>query len=136
MFLALWLIIVFLAFFYMIIRLIKNPSKEPQSQQPHQSHLNNAIHNPALVNNLQILLVVFIFVLIAIPGMFMTNKGPDGFILGFLPGVVAAMMVVPGLFYAFNANLRKFAVKEAREAMGLKSNVIQDIESIRRSERF
>ena len=134
MFLALWLIIVFLAFFYMIIRLIKNPSIEPQ--QPHQSHLNNAIHNPALVNNLQILLVVFIFVLIAIPGMFMTNKGPDGFILGFLPGVVAALMVVPGLFYAFNANLRKFVVREAREAIGLKSNVIQDIESVRRSERF
>ena len=134
MFLALWLIIVFLAFFYMIIRLIKNPSIEPQ--QPHQSHLNNAIHNPALVNNLQILLVVFIFVLVAIPGMFMTNKGPDGFILGFLPGVVAALMVVPGLFYAFNANLRKFVVREAREAIGLKSNVIQDIESIRRSERF
>ena len=134
MFLALWLIIVFLAFFYMIIRLIKNPSIEPQ--QPHQSHLNNAIHNPALVNNLQILLVVFIFVLVAIPGMFMTNKGPDGFILGFLPGVVAALMVVPGLFYTFNANLRKFVVREAREAIGLKSNVIQDIESIRRSERF
>ena len=134
MFLALWLIIVFLAFFYMIIRLIKNPSIEPQ--QPHQSHLNNAIHNPALVNNLQILLVVFIFVLVAIPGMFLTNKGPDGFILGFLPGVVAALMVIPGLFYAFNANLRKFVVREAREAMGLKSNAIQDIESIRRSERF
>ena len=133
MFVALWTIIACLAIFYMIIRLIKNPNKEP-----HQSHnqFNNSNHNPALVNNMQILLVGFIFILAAIPGISVTNNGPNGFILGSLPGVVVGLMLVPGLFYAFNANLRKFVSTEVKEAFGLSSNAIQDIESNHYSESF
>ena len=133
MFLGLWIIIICLAIFYMIIRLVKNPNKEP-----HQSHnqFNNSNHNPALVNNMQILLVGFIFILAAIPGISVTNQGPNGFILGSLPGVVAALMLVPGLFYAFNANLRKFVMTEVKEVFGLKSNEVQDIKNNFYNERF
>ena len=32
---------------------------------------------------------------------------------------MTALLVIPSLFYAFNANLRKFVVREVKEALGL-----------------
>ena len=133
MFIALWTIIICLAIFYMISRLVKSPKKGPHQSQ---NHFNNNSHNPALVNNMQILLVGFIFILAAIPGILFTNNGPNGFILGSLPGIVAALMFVPGLFYAFNSSLRKFVIKEAKEAFRLNPNEVQNIESNCNRERF
>ena len=127
MFVALWSIIIGLAIFYMLTRLIKKPFKEPQQES--QKVFNNNAHNPALINNLQILFVVFMFVLVAIPGLYVTNQGPNGFILGSLPGVIVALMVVPMLFYAFNTNLRKFVVKEVKEVLWMNSNEVENIES-------
>ena len=133
MFIALWTIIICLAIFYMTIRLVKSPKKGPHQSQ---NHFNNNSHNPALVNNMQILLVGFIFILAAIPGILFTNNGPNGFILGFLPGIVAALMFVPGLFYAFNSSLRKFVIKEVNEVFRLNPNELQNIESNYNRERF
>ena len=133
MFIALWTIIICLAIFYMIIRLVKSPKKGPHQSQ---NHFNNNSHNPALVNNMQILLVGFIFILAAIPGILFTNNGPNGFILGSLPGIVAALIFVPGLFYAFNSSLRKFVIKEVKEVVRLNPNDVQNIESNYNRERF
>ena len=38
--------------------------------------------------------------------MFVAGHGPNSFILGTLPGAVAAYFVVPISFYAFNKKLR------------------------------
>ena len=103
--------IIVLLISYMIIRLIKTPETEPQIEEGAQM-FNNMVHNPALVSNLQILMVIGIFVVVAIPGTFLIKDGPNGFILGTLPGIVAAFPVVPMLFYAFNGNMRNFVVKE------------------------
>ena len=107
-FVILWIIAVILAGSYMIFRLIKNPTEEPQG-----SGLNNVVHNPALVNNLQILLVIVVFLVVCYPAMFVAGHGQNSFILGTLPGAVAAYFVVPISFYAFNKKLRKYVWREA-----------------------
>ena len=122
---VMWAIILSLAIFYIIIRSIKNLYyREPQQQLPEGRMLNNMAHNPALINSLQILFVIFIFVLVAYcSGKLVTQNGPNGFILGSLPGVLAVFPIVPILFYAFNQNLRKFV---AREVLGITFNDFYD----------
>ena len=94
----------------MIFRLIKNPIEEPQGSG---LALNNMMHNPALVNNLQILLVIVVFLIVCYPAMFVAGHSPNSFILGTLPGAVATYFVVPISFYAFNKKLRKYVWREA-----------------------
>ena len=118
---VMWAITLCLAIFYIIIRLIKilnyqEPHHHQQSQAEDQM-FNNMVHNPALINNLQILVVIFIFLLVAYSGgTLVTQNGPNGFILGSLPGVLAVFPIVLILFYTFNQNLRKFV---AREVLGI-----------------
>merc|ERR1712012_102078 len=107
-FVILWTIAIILAGSYMIFRLIKNPTEEPQG-----SGLNNVVHNPALVNNLQILLLIVVFLIASYLSKFVAGYGPDSFILGTLPGAVNAYFVVPVSFYAFNIKLRKYVWREA-----------------------
>ena len=112
----------------MIIKLTKKAKKKCQELEPHpvpNPMFNNTTHNPALVSFLQILSVVFIFSAVILPGTFVTNKGPNGFILGYMPLVLTALLGFPSLFYAFNANLRKFVVKEIKEVLGLNPNIVQ-----------
>ena len=130
MYSVLWAIISVLTVSYMIIRLIKNPHQEPQQQG---NMFNNMVHNPALVSNLQILLVIFMFVLVYMNLRFMSTNGPNGFILALLPGVVMTFLVYPLLIYAFNQNLRKFVV---REVLGIIPNQIQDVQSNSQVTRF
>ena len=94
----------------MIFRLIKNPIEEPQGSG---LALNNMMHNPALINNLQILLVIVVFLIVCYPAMFVAGHSPNSFILGTLPGAVATYFVVPISFYAFNKKLRKYVWREA-----------------------
>ena len=116
-FVYLWIIAIILAGSFMTFRLIKNPIEEPQGSG---LALNNLKHNPALVNNLQILLVITIFIVTAYPAtMFVAGQGPNSFILGTLPGAVAAYLVIPISFFAFNKKLRKYVWKETKEALGL-----------------
>ena len=125
---VMWAITLCLAIFYIIIRLIKilnyqEPHHHQQSQAEDQM-FNNMVHNPALINNLQILVVIFIFCLVAYSGgTLVTQNGPNGFILGSLPGVLAVFPIVPILFYTFNQNLRKFV---AREVLGITPNALND----------
>ena len=107
----------------MVIRLIKNPAEE--LQQPNQG-FNTLKHNPALVSNLQILLVVAIFIVTGYPAMFVADQGgPDAFVLGILPIGMAGYLVVPICFYVFNRKLRKYIGKEIREALGLNFQEVQ-----------
>ena len=108
MFAILWIIVIILAGSFMIFRQIKNPTEEPQG-----SGLNNVVHNPALVNNLQIFLVIVVFIIVSYPSKFVAGHGPNSFILGTLPGAVNAYFVVPVSFYAFNKKLRKYVWREA-----------------------
>ena len=102
---------------FMIFGLIKNPTEELQGSG---LALNNVKHNPALVNNLQILLVIIAFLAVCYPAMFVAPcHGPNSFILGTLPIAVATYFVVPISFYAFNKKLRKYVWKETKEAFGL-----------------
>ena len=107
MFAILWIIAIILAGSFMIFRLIKNPTEEPQG-----SGLNNVVHNPALVNNLQILLLIVVFLIASYLSKFVAGHGPNSFILGTLPGAVNAYFVVPISFYAFNKKLRKYVWRE------------------------
>ena len=110
MFVILWIIAVILAGSYMIFRLIKNPTEEPQGSG---LVLNNVVHNPALVNNLQILVLIVVFLITSYLSKFVAGHGPNSFILGTLPGAVNAYFVVPVSFYAFNKKLRKYVWREA-----------------------
>ena len=120
-FVYLWIIAIILAGSFMTFRLIKNPIEEPQGSG---LALNNLKHNPALVNNLQILLVITIFIVTAYPAMFVAGQGPNSFILGTLPGAVAAYLVIPISFFAFNKKLRKYVWKETKEFFGLNVQVV------------
>ena len=109
-FVYLWIIAIILAGSFMTFRLIKNPIEEPQGSG---LALNNLKHNPALVNSLQILLVITIFIVTAYPAMFVAGQGPNSFILGTLPAAFAAYLVIPISFFAFNKKLRKYVWREA-----------------------
>ena len=109
MFAILWIIVIILAGSFMIFRQIKNPTEEPQGSG---LVLNNVVHNPALVNNLQIFLVIVVFIIVSYPSKFVAGHGPNSFIVGTLPGAVNTYFVVPISFYAFNKKLRKYVWRE------------------------
>ena len=109
----------------MIIKLTKKKCQELEPHPVPNPMFNNTTHNPALVSFLQILSLVFILSIVTIPGMFVTNKGPNGFILGNIPLVLTGLLGIPSLFYAFNANLRRFVLKEIKEVLGLDPNIVQ-----------
>ena len=127
MYSVLWALIFILGIIYLIIRLIWNPHQPPE-QQNQVSPFNNAVHNPALINNLQILIVIAVMLFFTIPGIFVTNQGPNGFILGTLPGLISVMLVLPSLFYVFNKSLRKFVWKEFKGYVGISSNSVEVLE--------
>ena len=123
-FIGLGFIILSLTVSYMIIKFLKKSPE--QAQQPVQNPiLNNMTHNPALISFFQILFGSIIASLVVIPFMFVTNKGPNGFILGNLPLLLLGTLVIPSLFYAFNVNLRRFVVKEIKDRLGLDYNIVQ-----------
>ena len=117
-------IILSLAVSYMIIKVTKKKCPEPGPHPVPNPMFNNMTHNPALVSFLQILSVISISSIVIIPGLFVINKGPNGFILSNMP-LVLTVLVIPSLFYAFNANLRRFVVKEIKEVLGMDPNIIQ-----------
>ena len=130
-------LILILAVSYMVsymIGTIKRRCQEPDSvepqepQEPVQNQMfNNLHHNPALVSIVQVLFIILVYVGTTIPGMFVTNQGPNGFIVGYLPLLVTSVLVVPSLFYSFNSNLRRFVLREVREFMGMDSNIVHPI---------
>ena len=127
-FVIVWILAIVLAVFFMVIRLVKNPTEETQ----HNQGFNTLKHNPALVSNLQILFVVTIFIVVGTPALFVADQGgPDSFVLATLPSLVAGYLVVPICFYVFNRKLRKYIGKEIREALGLNFQEVQP-ESIAR----
>ena len=124
-FIGLDFIILSLAVSYMIIKLTKTKYQEPELEPVPNPMFNTMTHNPALISFLQILSVVFIFSIVIIPGMFVTNEGPNGFIIGNMPLVLTGLLGIPSLFYAFNVNLRRFVVKEIKEVFGMDPNIVQ-----------
>ena len=124
-FIALDFIILSLAVSYMIIKLTKTKYQEPEPDPVPNPMFNTMTHNPALISFLQILSVLFIFSIVIIPGMFVTNEGPNGFIIGNMPLVLTGLLGIPSLFYAFNVNLRRFVVKEIKEVFGMDPNIVQ-----------
>ena len=118
--LSLVAMILALSLSYVVIKLIKKCKQAP-GPEPEPSHgYNNSIHNPALVTSIvQAAFMVVVYTGVIIPGTFVTNQGPNGFVIGYLPMLMTAWLVIPSLFYAFNANLRKFVIREVKEALGL-----------------
>ena len=117
-FLMLWVLITLLAVSFMIIWLIKKPSSGPV-QTDQGFGFNNVKHNPAIVNSLQISIVVVILLAVCYPSIFVKSKGPNAFVLKTIPMSIAAYLVVPICFYAFNKKLRKYVWRETKEAFGL-----------------
>ena len=107
----------FLAVSYMII--ISTKKKSLRIQPIPNPIFNNAKHNPALVSFIQILSLVLFVSIVIIPGMFVTNRGPNGFILGYLPLLLTGLLFIPSQLYASNAKLRRFVAKEIREVLGM-----------------
>ena len=118
--LSLVAMILALSLSYVVIKGIKKCKQAP-NPEPEPSHgYNNSIHNPALVTSVvQAAFMVVVYTGVIIPGTFVTNQGPNGFVIGYLPMLMTAWLVIPSLFYAFNANLRKFVIREVKEALGL-----------------
>ena len=105
---------------YMVIKLIKKCKQAPDPEREPTHGYNNSIHNPALVTSVvQAAFMVVVYTGVIIPGTFVTKQGPNGFVIGYLPMLMTAWLVIPSLFYAFNANLRKFVIREVKEALGL-----------------
>ena len=117
LYLVLLSLIMILLVLYMIIRLITNPGEEQSHGQG--QFFNNLMHNPALINNLQILIVAFVCIVVALPGTFIVKKTPNAFVLSIIPGVFNLFLFMPILFYAFNDRLRKFAWRELKERFEL-----------------
>ena len=107
-FVYLWIIAIILAGSFMTFRLIKNPIEEPQGSG---LALNNLKHNPALVNNLQILLVITIFIVTAYPAMFVAGQGPNSFILGTLPGCSSCLFGYSNYFLCFQQKAQKICLE-------------------------
>ena len=120
-YIVLWGLVIISSVIYMIIRLIWDPYQPPQHHQ--NSTFNNLVHNPALINNLQILFVTACIILVAIPAIFAIDTGPNGFILGSLPGIIATQLILPILLYGFNKNLRAFVWRETKEWIGFENEI-------------
>ena len=114
LFLIVWVIITILALFLIIIQLIKN---KPSPEQ--QFGFNNMKHNPAIVNSLQMMLVIAILLLVCYPSIFVKGVGPNAFVLKTIPMSIAAYLIIPICFYAFNNKLRKYAWRGTKRFMGL-----------------
>ena len=110
----------------MVLRMIKKPTEEPQPSPGLM--FNNMTHNPALLSNLQILVLMVVLIAACYPAIvYVEGKGPNSFILGTLPSAVAAYFVVPISFYAFNHKLRKYVWRETKEFLGLDPQTIEPI---------
>ena len=87
----------------MVLRMIKKPTEEPQPSPGLM--FNNMTHNPALLSNLQILVLMVVLIAACYPAIvYVEGKGPNSFILGTLPSAVAAYFVVPILDFIQNQN--------------------------------
>ena len=107
---------------YMVMKRVKNYQEPEPDPEPQQNQVyNNMARNPALISS--VVQGSFMVLLVIVPGMFVTNKGPNGFIIGYLPLLTITVLVVPTLFYAFNHNLRRFVVREVKEVLGLNSSM-------------
>ena len=119
-FLIVWVIITILALSLIIIQLIKN---KPSPEQ--QFGFNNMKHNPAIVNSLQILSVIAILLLVIYPSIFVNDVGPNAFVLKNIPVCIAAYLIIPFCFYAFNNKLRKYVWREMKQFLGLDLQTIE-----------
>ena len=125
-FVILWLVNCTLIVSYAVVRMIRQPpAKEPKHGQG--LLFNNMSHNPALINNLQVILVFCLCALTAVPGIFAPKSGPNGFVLVILPLMTNGTIVIPLLFYCFNKNLRKFIWKEIKDWLGVGQTPVQQI---------
>ena len=96
-----------------------NQDQEPTDQAPPQGFaFNNLKHNPAIIGNLQISIIVMIFLAGSSSATLMINKSPDHFIVGSLIGALATYFVVPLLIYVFNKKLRKYWRQEIMNGLG------------------
>ena len=118
-FLIVWVIITILALSLIIIQPIKN---KPSPEQ--QFGFNNMKHNPAIVNSLQILSVIAILLLVIYPAIFIKGVGPNAFVLKNIPVCIAAYLIIPFCFYAFNNKLRKYVWREIKQFLGLDLQII------------
>ena len=118
-FLMIWMIIAILVITFMITRMIYNPSLNP-SPTHNGLVFNNWKHNPAMLSNLQIILMVFLILAVCSPSVFVKITSPDGFVLlKSMPMAFAAYLIIPVCFYAFNQRLRKYVWIKAKEVCGL-----------------
>ena len=97
-----------------------NSNQEEQDQEAAEQELafNNLKHNPAIIGNLQISVIVMIFLAGSSSATLMINKSPDHFIVGSLIGALATYFVVPLLMYVFNKKLRKYWRQEIMNGLG------------------
>ena len=103
-------VILGLIFIYMILRMVKKSTSESDEEAGDQPQvqgfaLNNLVHNPAMIRNLQIVTIVLVLLF---GGLSSTQwvQNPSDFILGNLVAAIACYLVIPILLYAFNKKLR------------------------------
>ena len=124
-FVILWVANCILIVSYAVLRMIRQPVQKPLQGQG--LLFNNVTHNPALINNLQVILVFCLCALTAVPAIFAPQSGPNRFVLVTLPLMTNGSIVIPLLFYCFNKNLRNFVWKEIKDCFGIGQTPVQQI---------
>ena len=115
-------VILGLIFIYMALRMVKKSTSESDEEngEPSQGQgfaLNNLVHNPAMIGNLQIVAIVLVLLF---GGLSSTQwlQNPSNFILGNLVAAIACYLVIPILLYAFNKKLRTHWKREMMASFG------------------
>ena len=106
-----WSIVLLLLCLYMMLRLCYQPYSDSASEiseqaQSQELSLNNLVHNPAIIGNVQISIIVLTLLCGSLPAILLVHESPDYFILGTLCGILSAYLLVPILLYVFNGKLR------------------------------
>ena len=110
---GIWIVVLLLLVLDMILKMVKkepiededNPEAPPQNQG---FALNNLVHNPAIISNLQTVVIVVIILGSSLIKLIFKRSGLDNYVLSSTVGSLGVYLLVPILVYAFNGKLRKY----------------------------
>ena len=110
-FVGIWIVVLLLLVLDMILKMVKKEPIEDAPEAPPQNQgfaLNNLVHNPAIISNLQTVVIVVIMLGSSLIKLIFKRSGLDIYVLASTVGSLGVYLLVPILIYAFNGKLRKY----------------------------
>ena len=101
---AISIILLLLSFMDMILKVTKPNNEEVENQV----FLNNIVHNPAVISNLQTVLFIVVIIMASLLKMLSKRKGLNVYVIASTLASLCVYLIAPMLIYAFNSNLRKY----------------------------